>query len=146
MALKLHFSALAMGASVDQQTGTLSVFEIIDEIRSPELPIQIPNMVLALSLEKTNTGPSKGKVFIHLLTPDGKQNLLGQGDLGVPAEQKRLKAVFRFGGLPLQQFGNYRFVISWLNAENVKEGEALCDFEVIKVAAPPKNETPVQTH
>ncbi len=125
-----------MGASVDQQTGSLSVFEILDEIRTHQLPIQIPSMVIALALEKTAPGPSQGKVFIHLLTPDGKQNLLGNGEMGVPPEQKRLKAVFRFGGLPINQYGTHRFVVSWLNNEGVKEGEALCDFECIKVPPP----------
>ena len=54
----------------------------------------------------------------------------------IPAEQKRMKAVFRLGGFPLTQFGAHRFVLSWINAEGVKEGEAILDFEAVKVNAP----------
>ena len=66
MALKLHFASLSFGASVDQQTGGLSVFEIIDEIRAPQVPIQLPQIVISLSLEKTHEEASQGKLFIHL--------------------------------------------------------------------------------
>jgi hypothetical protein len=153
MALKLHFASLSLGASVDQQTGSLSIFDLVEEIRAPQLPIHLQSLVISLSLEKTHVEAVSGKVLIHLLTPDGKQNLLGQGDLSVPAEQKRMKAVFRFGGLPVFHFGLHRFVVSWLNAAGVKQGEALLDFEAIQVAqtnpalTPPQaGEKPPVTH
>lgn len=134
MAFKLRYASLSLGASVDQQTGSLSVFDLVEEIRAPQLPIHLQSLVISLSLEKTIQDPVQGKVMIHLLTPDGKQNLLGQGELSVAAEQKRMKAVFRFGGFPVYHFGNHRFVVSWLNASGVKQGEALLDFESIQVA------------
>jgi hypothetical protein len=133
MALKLHFASLSLGASVDQQTGSLSVFDLVEEIRAPQLPIHLQSLVISLSLEKTNAEPVSGKVLIHLLTPDGKQNMLGQGELNVPSEQKRMKAVFRFGGFPVYHFGAHRFVVSWVNDKGVKQGEALLDFEAIQV-------------
>lgn len=133
MAFKLSFASLSLGASVDQQTGSLSVFDLVEEIRAPQLPIHLQSLVISLSLEKTTQEPVQGKVLIHLLTPDGKQNLLGQGELSVPSDQKRMKAVFRFGGFPVYHFGSHRFVVSWLNTVGVKLGEALLDFEAIQV-------------
>ncbi|MBU6374708.1 MAG: hypothetical protein KGQ59_01820 [Bdellovibrionales bacterium] len=133
MALKLHFASLSLGAAVDQQTGTLSVFELVEEIRAPQVPLQLQSLVISLSLEKTDPQPAQGKVLIHILTPDGKQNLLGQGELNVPSEQKRMKAVFRFGGFPIYHFGAHRFVISWVNLSGVKQGEAILDFEAVQV-------------
>ncbi|NDD90678.1 hypothetical protein EBZ37_01115 [bacterium] len=133
MALKLQFASLSLGAAVDQQTGNLSVFDLVEEVRTPQLPVQLQSLVISLSLEKTNTDPVQGKVLIHLLTPDGKQNLLGQGDLNVPPDQKRMKAVFRFGGFPVYHFGPHRFVVSWVNSSGVKQGEAILDFEAIQV-------------
>lgn len=141
MSLKVQFSSLSLGASVDQQTGSLSVFDILDEIRTPQVPLHIQNVVLTLLWEKIVPQAFNGKILIHILTPDSKQSLLGNGELRVPAEQKRVKAVFRFGGFPVMAFGNHRFVISWVNESNVKEGEKLIDFEVIQVA--PQNETPL---
>jgi hypothetical protein len=130
MALKLQFAALSLGASVDQQTGTLSVFDVLDEIKAPQLPIHLQTLVISIILEKTHASLAEGKLFIHILTPDGKQAMVGSGEMRIPAEQKRMKAVFRLGGFPVQQMGAHRFVVSWLNPAGTKEGEALLDFEV----------------
>lgn len=133
MALKLHFASLSLGASVDQQTGNLSVFEILEEVRTPTLPVHLQQLVISLSLEKKEQAAFTGKIFIHLITPDGKQNLLGNGDMSVPVEQKRMKAVFRFGGFPVMNWGQHRFVLSWMNDKNQKIGEALLDFDAVQV-------------
>jgi hypothetical protein len=134
MALKLHFASLSLGASVDQQTGHLSVFELIEEVRTPQVPMQLQNLVIALSLQNVDPSEFQGKIFIHILTPDGKQALVGNGDIHCPPEQRRLRAVFRFGGFPLVAFGNHRFVVSWLNQAGAKVGEAILDFDVVQVA------------
>lgn len=132
MTLKVHFASLSMGASVDQQTGGLSVFDVIEEIRVPQLPIHLQSLVITLALEKTQPGEFSGKILIHVLTPDGKQQMVGNGEIRVPQEQKRMKAVFRFGGFPIGQFGGHRFVVSWLNQAGTKVGEALLDFDVVQ--------------
>ncbi len=148
MALKLHFASLSLGASVDQQTGGLSVFDVVDEIRTPQLPVHLQSLVISLVLDNAREEEMQGKVLIHLLTPDGKQNLLGQGELSVPREQRRLKAVFRFGGLPLTLFGSHRFVVSWVSGSGQKQGEAILDFEVSQVmqvaqGVPPAEKPPL---
>lgn len=133
MSLKIHFASLSVGASVDQQTGSLSVFDIIEEIRSHQLPIHLQSLVLALAIEKKEAIDFTGKMVIHLLLPDGTQQIVGNGEMKVPAEQKRTKAVFRFGGFPVTNFGSHRFVLSCLNQSNAKIAEAILDFEVIQV-------------
>lgn len=126
-----------MGASVDQQTGNLSVFEVLEELRVPQLPMPIPALVLSVSMEKAEPGPFEGKVFIHFIQPDGSNQLLGNGEMRVPSEQKRVKAVFRFGGFPVTQFGVQRFVVSWVNGTGAKVGEAVIDFDVVQAAEAP---------
>jgi hypothetical protein len=133
MALKLQFASLSLGASVDQQTGNMSVFELVEEIRTPQVPIQLQSLVIALSLQNTNATEFKGKLFIHILTPDGKQATVGNGDLQCPAEQKRMRAVFRFGAFPVVQFGAHRFVVSWVDHTGAKVGEAILNFDVVQV-------------
>lgn len=133
--LKCAFSSLSLSASVDQQTGSLSVFDVVDEIRAPQVPIHVQMLVLTLVWEKPkDQGHFDGRVFIHILTPDGKQAMIGNGDLKIPADQRRVKAIFRLGGFPLLAFGSHRFVVSWVNAAGAKEGENLLDFEVVQVA------------
>lgn len=148
MAIKLHFASLSLGAAVDQQTGSLSVFDILEEVRIPQLPLHFQQLVITLALEKTDTAEFSGKVLIHIVTPDGKSASVGNGELRVPAEQKRLKAVFRFGGFPIYQFGSHRFVVSWTNATGLKVGEALLDFDVLQApqiaqGVPPTEKPPV---
>jgi hypothetical protein len=131
--LKLHFASLSLGASVDQQTGNLSVFDILEEVRTPQLPIHIQSLVISIALEKHDPQAFDGKMVIHLLTPDGKQQVVGNGDMRIPAEQKRMKAVFRYGGFPVLAYGPHRFVLSWLDPAGAKVGEAILDFECVQV-------------
>ena len=131
--IKVHFVSLSMGASVDQQTGNLSVFDILEEVRTPQVPIHLQSLVISLALEKLEVGEFSGKMMIHLLPPDGNQQMVGSGDMKFPTEQKRMKAVFRFGGFPISAFGQHRFVLSCLNGTGKKIAESILDFEVIQV-------------
>jgi hypothetical protein len=133
MSLKLQFASLSMGASVDQQTGNLSVFDIVDELRSSQVPFYLQSLVISVVLQKTAQVEFTGKMLIHLLTPDGKQQAVGTGDLRVPKDQSRMKAVFRYGNFPVLNYGQHRFVLSWVNSENTKVGEALLDFNAVQV-------------
>jgi hypothetical protein len=140
--LKINYATLSLGASVDQQTGSMSVFDILEEIRTPQLPIQIQSLVIAISLQKEIPSEFIGKMLIHLLTPDGKQHVIGNGEMRIPAEQKRMKAVFRYSGFPVGVYGSHRFVLSWLNVNKEKVGEAILDFDVIQVAQPTESASP----
>jgi len=133
MTLKIHFVSLSIGASVDQQTGNLSVFDVIEEVRTPQVPIHLQSLVISLALEKLEAGEFSGKMMIHLLTPDGQQQVVGTGEMKIPLDQKRMKAVFRFGGFPVSSFGPHRFVLSCLNQSGVKVAEAILNFEVVQV-------------
>ncbi len=132
MSLKLRFASLSLGASVDQQTGNLSIFDLVEEIRAAQVPLQMQSLVISLVLEHKEPQEFTGKVLIHIFTPDGKQAMVGSGELKVPPEQRKMRAVFRFGGFPVNQFGLHRFVLSWVNAAGAKIGEALLDFEVVQ--------------
>lgn len=150
MAIKIHFSSLSLGASVDQQTGSLSVFDVVEEIRTPQVPIHVHAFVISLAMEKQDTTEFSGKMVIHFLTPDGKQQVVGSGEMKIPTDQKRMKAVFRFGGFPIQSFGAHRFVLSCLNQSGVKIAESILDFEVLQVTQVaqglPSNDKPTLAH
>jgi len=160
MSLRLHFASLSFGAAVDQQTGSLSVFDVIEEIRTPTVPINLQSMVLAATVEKTTPEAFMGKVNIQIFTPDGKSATVGQGDVQIPAEQKRMRALFRFGGFPLHQFGQHRFLLTWIQNDPMagakgagnKIGETILDFDVLQVnqsgqvQPPTSGEKPPITH
>jgi hypothetical protein len=144
MAVKIQFVSLSLGASVDQQTGNLSVFDILEEIRAHQLPIHLQSIVISLALEKLEEIEFIGKMLIHFLTPDGKQQNVGSGDLKISENQKRMKAVFRFGGFPIGHFGRHRFVLSCVSQSGAKIAESLLDFEVIQVAQVAQGMVPSQ--
>lgn len=148
MHLKVQFAALSLSASVDQQTGSLSVFDVLEEIRTPQLPIQLQSLVIAIALQKSDPVDFDGRMLIHLLTPDGKQQMVGSGEMKIPPEQRRMKAVFRFGGFPVVAYGTYRFVLSWLDASNKKVGEAILEFDAVQVAPPAgaQQQSPTMAH
>lgn len=131
--LKVHFASLSLGASVDQQTGNLSVFDVIEEVRVPQMPIHLQQLVISLALEKKEAAEFRGKILIHIFTPDGKQQMIGTGDVHIPAEQRRMRAVFRLGGFPIFTFGQHRFVLSLLDQAGAKIGETLLDFDAVQV-------------
>lgn len=133
MSLKLQFASLSLGAAVDQQTGNLSVFDVVEEIRAPQVPVQLQSLVISIALLKKEPTEFRGKILIHLITPDGRQAMLGSGDLEVPTEQRRMRAVFRFGGFPVLAFGAHRFVLSFMAESQAKVGEAILDFDVVQV-------------
>ena len=149
MSLRLHFASLSFGAAVDQQTGSLSVFDVIEEVRTPQVPITLQSMVLAATVEKTVPSLFNGKVTIQIHTPDGKQASVGHGEVHIPADQKRMRALFRFGGFPIQFFGPHRFVLTWMQADQ-KIGETILDFDVVQITqtgqAPAPGEKPSITH
>ena len=108
------------------------------------------SLVISLALEKSGDQAANGKMMIHFLTPDGKQHMVGTGEMAVPAEQRRMKAVFRFGNFPINIFGAHRFVLSWLDADGQKQGEALLDFDVIQAVqvaqGMPETDKPSMAH
>jgi hypothetical protein len=144
MPLKVHFASLSLGASVDQQTGSLSVFDLVEDVRAPQVPLQLQSLVISLSFEKTEVEEFQGKMVIHLLTPDGRQQMVGGGDMRIPKEQERMKAVFRYGNFPISSFGKHRFVLSWVTSANQKVGEAILDFNVTQVAQVAQGVAPVE--
>lgn len=135
MSLKVHFSALSLSASVDQQTGVMSVFDVLEEIRAPKVPIALPSLVIALSMEKLIPEAFEGEIFIHHVLPSGQNHKVGSGGLKTPANQRRVKAVFRFGGFPIVEYGRHRIVVSWTNQKSEKIGEEIFDFDVLEVPA-----------
>lgn len=135
--IKVSLITLSLGASIDQQTSSMSIFDIIDDIRIPKIPVQLSSLVITLSLEKVDPKEFSGRMLIHFLTPDGNQHKVGNGEMRIPAQQKRMKAAFRFSHFPIQAFGSHRFVLSWIDEQNIKVGEAILDFQVIQTIEKP---------
>ena len=78
-----------MGASVDQQTGNLSIFDLVEEIRAPEIPMQLPGLVISLALEKETPAAFDGKIWIIGVTA---ASLFGTSFLGSRAEAMTIPA------------------------------------------------------
>lgn len=150
MSIQLHHAALSVGASVDQQTGNLSVFDVIEEVRTPQLPVHLQSVVISLAWRNLDGTAFDGRMVVDLVTPDGGSTTVGSGDLKIAPEQKRVKAVLRFGGFPVQAYGDHAFVVSWLDAGGKKAGSTRLEFEVLQITqvaqAPAPGRKPPVTH
>ena len=148
--LTLKFSSLSLGAAVDNQTGNLSVFEVVEEIRSPQVPFQMGQLCICTIFEKKQDVQIDAKVFIHVIPPDGQQQKVGSGDVKIPKEKRKMKAVFRLGGFPVSSFGVHKFVVSWTDNQQKKVGEAILEFDAVQFTqvaqGVPPQDPPAHTH
>ena len=133
MELRLNFASLSVGAAVDQQTGNLSIFEVVEEIRTPVVPIHLQSLVISLAFELSQPYAFEGYVDIHIKKPDGFSDAIGKGELKIPPDKKRIKVVFRFGAFPISAFGRHLFELVWSDAAGNEMGRGDIPFEVVKV-------------
>ena len=136
--LKFSFNVLSVGASIDSQTGNLSVFDFIDEVRTPQLPILLQSLIINVGIQKLEPNrPFAGQILIHQVAPDGTSGVLAKGDLKISEDQQKMKIVFRFNGMQINQFGNYKFVVSILDQNNNKFLESISELDCVKIYQPP---------
>jgi len=127
------FGCVSLGASVDQQTGRLSVFDILEEVHSAQVPTQIPLLVISLLLERRNPEDSNLRFQLFHIPPSGGENLIGAGDLNFPARKSKMKAIFRFNHLPLADFGRHSIRVEWKNIDTQDESSWQGGFEVLAI-------------
>ena len=146
MSVKIQFAALSAGASVDQQTGRLSVFDVVEELKVPDLPLRVPNLVISLIAGKTTSKEIKGSMKVLLKDPSGRVRELGTNPIGFPENRKRLKAVFRFSGFPVEEAGVHILTVDYQGAAGKSLAKTEIEFSVLHVAGefdrPSRGENP----
>ena len=69
---KLEYFLVADSVSVDQFTNTVSVFHVVEQIRSREFPVHIPRLVCisSLNIEKDDVG-KEHQLTVRIKNPSG---------------------------------------------------------------------------
>ncbi len=110
--IALRFAGLSLGAAVDHQTSNLSLFDVLDEIRTAQIPCTLQTLVASFILEKQEAVDFNGKLLIQLVPPQQPALALGSGEIRMTADQRKMKAVFRFGSFPIHHSGTHRLVMA----------------------------------
>ncbi|MCK9578004.1 hypothetical protein M0R01_00745 [bacterium] len=119
--LKLKWALVCRSVSVDQKTGLLSVFNVIEEIclkSKSDLPSQlvIPvdiNLVINLEVDDiTSLDKLTPSLRVVILNPDKKE--IGCKDIKIDLSginNDKLRVIIGFDSFDIDDFGRYEFVI-----------------------------------
>jgi hypothetical protein len=128
--VKVSLCMLSLGSSLDKQSGSLSIFDVLEEIRVDKMPITIYNLSLSVGLKKLENKRFDGKLFVHVLSPEGESHTVGSSEISMGENTMTKRSVVKFTNFPISKFGKTRFVISVLNSSNEKISEGISDIEV----------------
>jgi hypothetical protein len=108
------WSIICSKSSVDKENNNLSLFNIIEQINSPDkkdivLPIQFDLVTLWQKINED--GIKKADVRIELLDPNYKILTSSNYKLEVPANFKRIRSISHFDSFKITIAGNYAFKI-----------------------------------
>jgi len=133
-ALRLKWAVICRGVSVDQKSGLISIFNIIEEIclRSKnDLPskLTIPvDMNLVVNFELNDITPlSIFNPFMKVVILNPKEEKLGEREIRINFDNnkdKHLRVIIGFDNFNIVEYGRYEFVIY------VKDEDGL-DYEKI---------------
>jgi hypothetical protein len=134
--IKVSFNILSIGSAIDNQSANLSIFEIIEEVRTEMVPCHLPLMSINVGIQKLEPKPFSCSFMIHLVAPDGTSFTIGQGSCHIPPNQQRLKMVVKFNGLVFKQFGTHKIVVSFLDQNKNKFLESISELECVQLVPP----------
>jgi hypothetical protein len=126
------FSVLSLSAAVDSQTGSMSIFDQIDEIYAKSYPAKLQSLVISFGLTSQKEEEKSGKIMIHAVTPDGQAAKIGDGPYNFSKNKETFKGCIRVNDILFEKEGKYRFVVSVLNTKNEKVGEVVLDLNCKK--------------
>lgn len=106
----LEYFVVAESMSVDQQTNQVSVFNILEEVRTSNLPVVLPQVVCVCTLNLgANDMGMEHHAVLRVRTPRGEPREFAAR---FKASHRRQRVFTRLLGLPLETIGELVFEIS----------------------------------
>jgi hypothetical protein len=123
------WSVLCSRSIVDSETNTVSIHDVIEQIKINTEPV--PDGFLPISLEvitlwgraKTDT-PDEGVERVLFETPSGKSIVVSEARIDLSAAQRHRQRV-KFTGLRLGESGRYYFKVELKNGDEWKQVAAI---------------------
>lgn len=127
----MEFFIIAEEVSVDQQTNRLSLFNVLEQVASPNFPVRLLS-ALAVSLWMAEEGDDncEFQCMLHIILPNGDK-LNVPSNFTFPAHARRHRVLQRIQGIPLDGPGVLRFEI-FLNGEY--QASHVVDIEMMPAA------------
>jgi hypothetical protein len=107
---KLEYFVVSESVSVDQTTNRVSLFNVLEDVRSPEFPVTIPQIVATTAW---NREPSDGDIDYQTMLrvyPPGEE-APKEFPLNFKIEHDRLRHFHFISSLTIQQPGELKFEI-----------------------------------
>ena len=127
----LEYFVVAESMSVDQQTNQVSVFNILEEVRTSNLPVVLPQVVCVCTLNLgANDLGQEHHAVLRVRTPKGEPR---EFSARFRASHRRQRVFTRLIGMPLETIGELVFEI-------LVDGAHLATHTVyVELAAPPSS-------
>ena len=111
--IKLNYAAIATGASIDNASGNVTLFNIIEDIRIPKdrMPVAIPELAFVGSFTRLEPNIQNMDFKLEYLQPNGKNILINKSTTVFQGE--RMRVVIRLNGMPIEGFGRHKIRVSW---------------------------------
>ena len=111
--IKLNYTTIATGASIDNSTGNVTLFNLIEEIRIPKdrMPVAIPELAFVGSFTRLDPSISQMKFKLEYLQPQGKT--LPINESATVFQGDRMRVVIRLNGMPIDHFGRHKLRLIW---------------------------------
>ena len=115
--MKLVFAVLAQSVSLDQMTGRLSLFNLIEGIQSPRFPTVLAEIVFVAVLRREAADQNR---FDATLTVRVGQTTIGLANIAVDFQDKQnTRLIGNFQGLPVLTPGTLEFSLAIPNNETI---------------------------
>ena len=110
---RLEYYLVSEDVSVDQSTGRLSIFNVLDDVEFDEFPAVIPKLVIVacwIAEQEEIDEHLDCQAQIQFEMPGGEPGKSFNANFTV--DQKRQKILYRIGFVPIQQSGIVRISLS----------------------------------
>ena len=127
--MKLVFAVLAQSVSLDQMTGRLSLFNLVEGIQAPRFPTVLGELVFVAVLRREAADQNR---FDATLTVRIGQTTIGLANIAVDFQDKQnTRLIGNFQGLPVLTAGTLEFSLAIPNNEPIS-----ISIEAIQSPAP----------
>ena len=117
---RLELFVVSEGVSVDQLTNQLSLFSVLEEVRSPDFPFVLPSAAaVSLWMKEAGDNDRDFQCMLRVTLTDGSRR---EFTSNFRFRARRHRVILKIQGLPLNEPGMLRFEVL-LNAEYVASHE-----------------------
>ncbi len=110
MAARAAVCVLAEGTSIDQITGRVTAFNMLDSVLSKAVPALLPRLMVTTTYEVDGEAPQKFVERVSVIAPNGDE--VASSVTEITTSSFAHNSIHALWALRLSEFGAYRVVVS----------------------------------